>query len=33
MNDAGGHARTATGTNQLPFGAAVHLDLVLRLYH
>lgn len=30
--DAGRHARTATGTNQLPFGAVVQLDLVLRLH-
>ena len=29
--DAGRHARTATGAAQLPFGAAVQLDLVLRL--
>jgi enamine deaminase RidA (YjgF/YER057c/UK114 family) len=28
---AGRHARTATGVNQLPFGAAVQLDLILRL--
>ena len=25
------HARTATGVNQLPFGAAVQLDVILRL--
>ena len=31
FGDAGRHARTATGTNQLPFGAAVQLDLILRL--
>ncbi|NOT33734.1 MAG: RidA family protein [Candidatus Eisenbacteria bacterium] len=31
MGDAGRHARTATGAAQLPFGAAVQLDLVLRL--
>jgi enamine deaminase RidA (YjgF/YER057c/UK114 family) len=31
FRDAGRHARTATGTNQLPFGAAVQLDMVLRL--
>lgn len=30
LGPAGRHARTATGTNQLPFGAAVQLDLVLR---
>ena len=29
--DAGRHARTATGAAQLPFGAAVQLDMVLRL--
>jgi enamine deaminase RidA (YjgF/YER057c/UK114 family) len=29
--DAGRHARTATGAAQLPFGAAVQLDLVARL--
>jgi enamine deaminase RidA (YjgF/YER057c/UK114 family) len=29
--DAGRHARTATGTSQLPFGAAVQIDLILRL--
>jgi enamine deaminase RidA (YjgF/YER057c/UK114 family) len=29
--DAGRHARTATGAAQLPFGAAVQLDLVVRL--
>lgn len=29
--DAGRHARTATGAAQLPFGAAVQLDLILRL--
>jgi len=29
--DAGRHARTATGAVQLPFGAAVQLDLVVRL--
>lgn len=28
---AGQHARTATGVAQLPFGAAVQLELVLRL--
>jgi enamine deaminase RidA (YjgF/YER057c/UK114 family) len=31
FGDAGRHARTATGTNQLPFGAAIQLDLILRL--
>lgn len=31
LGEAGRHARTATGTNQLPFGAAVQLDLILRL--
>ena len=29
--DAGRHARTATGAAQLPFGAAVQLDMVVRL--
>jgi len=29
--DAGRHARTATGVTQLPFGAALQLDMVLRL--
>lgn len=31
FGDAGRHARTATGVIQLPFGASVQLDLVLRL--
>jgi enamine deaminase RidA (YjgF/YER057c/UK114 family) len=31
LGPAGRHARTATGVNQLPFGAAVQLDLILRL--
>ena len=31
LGDDGRHARTATGAAQLPFGAAVQLDLVLRL--
>jgi enamine deaminase RidA (YjgF/YER057c/UK114 family) len=31
LGDPGRHARTATGAAQLPFGAAVQLDLVLRL--
>jgi enamine deaminase RidA (YjgF/YER057c/UK114 family) len=31
FGEAGRHARTATGTSQLPFGAAVQLDLVLRV--
>lgn len=31
LGQAGRHARTATGVNQLPFGAAVQLDLILRL--
>jgi enamine deaminase RidA (YjgF/YER057c/UK114 family) len=29
--NAGRHARTATGASQLPFGAAVQLEMVLRL--
>lgn len=31
FGDNGRHARTATGATQLPFGAAVQLDMVLRL--
>ena len=31
FGDRGRHARTATGVAQLPFGAAVQLDLVMRL--
>ncbi|MEJ2086617.1 MAG: RidA family protein [Acidobacteriota bacterium] len=31
FGEAGRHARTATGAAQLPFGATVQLDLVLRL--
>ena len=33
LGPAGRHARTATGVNQLPFGAAVQLDLILRLIY
>ena len=29
--EAGRHARTATGVNQLPFGASLQLDLVLQM--
>lgn len=29
--EAGRHARTATGVSQLPFGAAVQLEMILRL--
>lgn len=29
--EAGRHARTATGAAQLPFGAAIQLDMVVRL--
>lgn len=29
--DEGRHARTATGTSQLPFGAAVQIELVVEL--
>ncbi|GJM10455.1 MAG: hypothetical protein DHS20C11_27310 [Lysobacteraceae bacterium] len=29
--EAGRHARTATGTSQLPYGAAVQLDMVVEL--
>ena len=31
FGEAGRHARTATGAAQLPFGASVQLDLVLRI--
>jgi enamine deaminase RidA (YjgF/YER057c/UK114 family) len=31
FGETGRHARTATGAAQLPFGAAVQLDLVVRL--
>lgn len=31
FGEAGAHARTATGAAQLPYGAAVQLDMVLRL--
>lgn len=31
FGEAGRHARTATGVAQLPFGAAVQLEMVLRL--
>jgi enamine deaminase RidA (YjgF/YER057c/UK114 family) len=31
FGESGRHARTATGAAQLPFGAAVQLDLVVRL--
>ena len=31
FGEAGRHARTATGAAQLPFGAAVQLDLILRI--
>ncbi len=29
--EAGRHARTATGVSQLPFGAAVQLEMIMRL--
>jgi enamine deaminase RidA (YjgF/YER057c/UK114 family) len=29
--EAGRHARTATGVSQLPYGAAVQLEMILRL--
>lgn len=32
FGDEGRHARTATGVAQLPFGAAVQLELVMRLH-
>lgn len=31
LGEQGRHARTATGVAQLPFGAAVQLDMILRL--
>jgi len=31
FGEAGRHARTATGVNQLPYGAAVQLEMILRL--
>jgi enamine deaminase RidA (YjgF/YER057c/UK114 family) len=31
FNDNGRHARTATGVVQLPFGAAVQLDIIFQL--
>ena len=31
LGEPGRHARTATGAAQLPFGAAVQLDMVVRL--
>lgn len=31
--EAGQHARTATGAVQLPYGAAVQLDMIVRLNH
>ena len=31
LGESGRHARTATGVVQLPFGAAVQLDMILRL--
>ena len=31
FGEAGKHARTATGVAQLPFGAAVQLEMILRL--
>ena len=31
LGPAGRHARTATGVNQLPFGAAVQLDMILQV--
>ena len=33
FGERGRHARTATGVAQLPFGAAVQLELILRLSH
>jgi enamine deaminase RidA (YjgF/YER057c/UK114 family) len=31
FGEEGRHARTATGTSQLPFGATIQLDMVLKL--
>jgi len=31
LGEDGKHARTATGVNQLPFGAVIQLDMVLQL--
>jgi enamine deaminase RidA (YjgF/YER057c/UK114 family) len=31
FGDHGRHARTATGVAQLPFGAAIQLDMILRM--
>ena len=31
FGEGGRHARTATGVAQLPFGAAVQLDMILRM--
>jgi enamine deaminase RidA (YjgF/YER057c/UK114 family) len=31
FGDNGRHARTATGVNQLPFGASVQLDIILQM--
>lgn len=31
LGEPGRHARTATGAAQLPFGAAIQLDLILRI--
>ena len=33
FGDKGRHARTATGVAQLPFGASVQLELILKLVH
>ncbi len=33
FGEGGRHARTATGVAQLPFGAAVQLDMILRMAH
>jgi enamine deaminase RidA (YjgF/YER057c/UK114 family) len=30
-NEAGRHARTATGVAELPYGAAVQLEMILRV--
>jgi enamine deaminase RidA (YjgF/YER057c/UK114 family) len=32
FGDEGKHARTATGVNQLPFGATIQLDMILELH-
>jgi len=33
LGDNGRHARTATGVTQLPYGATIQLDMILKLKH